>query len=142
MHNTIKKVRQKHGSVLAEAALIIPLLIGVTFFLIEFGNVLYFINSLNHIARTAARYASITTSYTGSSLVSNAGASSFLNTSNLTLTFSPDPSCPRSIGSTITIMVSYSYTPVINPFGLLNSSNSWAPVIMSSSVVRSEVSCD
>ena len=143
MHLIQKKLitRSSKGALMAEAALMIPILLGVTFFMIEFGNVLYLSNTLNQIARSAARYASVTSSYTQQSLISQSGASSLLkDVSKLTLTITPAPGAARSVGATITVNVQYSYTPVINPFGLLNSNHSWAPTIKSASVARSEVS--
>lgn len=132
--------RSYKGSVLSEAAIVVPILVGVTFFITEFGTVLYLSNTLNQIARSAARYASVTPAYTQQGVVNATSASTLLpDVSKLTLTITPSPGTPRSVGTTITVSVQYNYTPVINPFGLFNSSYSWAPVIMSSSVARSEV---
>ena len=132
--------RYTHGSIISEAALVIPILIGVSFVIIEFGNVLYLYNSLSQIARTAARYAAVTSSYTQESLISASGASSVLSdVSKLTLNITPAPGEVRNIGDIITVNLQYNYTPVINPFRLFNSNQSWAPVIKSSSVARSEV---
>lgn len=125
---------------MAEAALIIPLLLGIIFFIIEFGNVLYFTNTLNQIGRTAARYASITSGYTQAGVESASGASSLLEASKLTLMITPSPGTAISIGDTITVATSYNYIPAINPFGLIGSSTAWSPVLMSTSVMRSEVS--
>ncbi len=129
--------RSEKGAVIAEAALVLPLLLAVLFFIIEFGIVLYLSNSLNQIARTAARYASVTTSYTNQDLVNYTMASSILpNVNNLSLTSSPSS---RMVGDAITITVNYTYTPILNPFGLLYSSNSWSPTVRSVSVARAEV---
>ena len=126
---------------MAEAALMIPLLLGITFVIIEFGCVLYLSNTLNQIARTISRYASVTSSYTQQELVDASGASSLLpDLSKLTLNITPSPGAAKQVGSTITVTVKYNYTPIINPFGLFNSNQPWAPVIMSASVTRSEVS--
>ena len=114
--------------------------LGILFFLIEFGLVLNLTNSLNQIARTTARYASVTTSYTQQNLVTASGASSILpDVSKLTLTISPTIGTARSVGTTITVTAQYSYTPILNPFALLNSSNSWAPTVKSVAVSRCEV---
>lgn len=132
--------RNINGSVLAEAALAIPLLVGITFFIIEFGNVLYLSNSLNQVSRAAARFASVTPSYTTQQLIDASGAMSVLpSTSKLTLTSNPAPGSARSIGATITITAQYNYTPIINPFGLLESNKVWAPILRGVSVTRSEV---
>ena len=129
------------GSVMVEAAILIPILIGVTFFIIEFGNVLYLTNTLNQISRTAARYASVTSSYTQQGIIDASGASSLVpDISKFSLTVTPAPGVQRSVGSTITIEVQYSYIPIINPFGFFNINQSWVPVVRSSSVARSEVS--
>lgn len=133
--------RSSYGGIMVEAAIIIPLLLGVTFFIIEFGNVLYLSNTLNQIARTTARYASVTPSYTQQDLINASGASSLLSdVSKLTLTIAPSPGSAKTVGTTITVNVSYSYVPIINPFGFFNSNQSWAPQIMSASVTRAEVS--
>ena len=125
---------------MAEAAIIIPLLVGVSFFIIEFGNVLYLTNTLNQISRTAVRYASVTPVYSQQDLVNVSGAMSLLpDVSKLTLTISPTPGSQKSVGAQITVNVQYAYTPILNPFGFFNSNNTWAPIIMSASVGRAEV---
>ena len=133
--------RSYKGSVMAEAALVIPLLLGITFVIIEFGNVLYLENTLNQIARSAARSASVTPSYTQEELIDTSMASSLLpDVSKLTLTVVPAPGTARSIGASITVTALYSYTPLVNPFGFFNSNTSWIPQIKGVSTVRSEVS--
>lgn len=133
--------RSYKGSVMAEAALAIPLLLGVAFVIIEFGNVLYLTNTLNQISRSAARYASVTQSYTQQGLIDASKASSLLpDVSKLTLNVTPAPGAAKSIGTTITITTQYSYTPLINPFGFFNSNTQWAPQIKGISVARAEVS--
>ncbi len=133
--------RTVKGSVMVEAAILIPILLGVTFFIIEFGNVLYLTNTLNQISRSAARYASVTPAYTQQGIIDASGASSLVpDISKFTLTVTPVPGVQRNVGSTITIEVQYSYIPIINPFGFFNSNQAWAPVVRSSSVARSEVS--
>lgn len=134
-------MRKNTGSVLAEAALVIPLLVGITFFIIEFGNVLHLNNSTNQIARTAARFASVTPSYTNQQLIDASRAQDILpNVSRLTLTVTPAGGAQRNVGATITVTAQYNYTPIINPFRLLESNQVWAPVIRSTAVARSEVS--
>lgn len=136
-----KTSRPQKGSIMTEAALLIPILLGVAFFIIEFGNVLYLSNSLNQIARTTARYASVTPTYTQQNLIDVSGAMTLLpDVSKLTLTINPAIGAPKAVGATITVTVNYAYTPIINPFGLLGSGSSWAPTIMSASVSRAEVS--
>ena len=126
---------------MVEAAILIPILLGVTFFIIEFGNILYLTNTLNQISRTAARYASVTSSYTQQGIIDASGASSLLpDISKFTLTITPVPGAQRNVGSTITVEVQYNYIPMINPFGFFNVNETWAPVVRSSSIARSEVS--
>ena len=133
--------RSCSGGVMAEAALIIPILLGVIFFIIEFGNVMYLGNVVTQIARTAARYASVTVSFTNQDLINASNASKLLpDVSKLTLTIIPAPGAQRSVGTTITVTAQYNYTPVINPFKPFNSSQPWAPVLNKTSVTRSEVS--
>lgn len=132
--------RNNKGAVMAEAALSIPILLAIAFFIVEFGNVLYLFNSLNQISRSAARYAAVTPSYTTQQLIDNSGAVSLVpDVSKLSLNINPQVGAAKSVGSTITVTTGYSYTPIINPFNLLNSNQSWMPVIMSSSVIRAEV---
>lgn len=131
--------RSQNGAVMAEAALVIPLLIGITFVITEFGNVLYISNSLNQVARTMARYAAVSQNYTTNGLLTSAGASSVLNTSNITATITPNAGASRNIGDTITVTLVYSYTPIVNPFRLFNSNSNWAPNLRTSAVSRSEV---
>ncbi|MBI3589904.1 MAG: pilus assembly protein [Candidatus Melainabacteria bacterium] len=138
---SIKRKRSLEGSVIVEAAIVIPILVAITFFIIEFGIVLYLTNSLNQIARSAARYASVTPSYTNQGLIDASGASKLVpSISALTLTVTPAPGAAVSVGTTITVNVKYAYTPIINPFGLIGSKSSWAPTINSVSIARSEVS--
>lgn len=126
---------------MVESAILIPILLGVTFFVIEFGNVLYLTNTLNQISRTTARYASVTPVYTQQELIDVSGANQLLpDVSKFILTITPAPGAQKDVGSTITVQVQYNYTPIINPFGLLNSNQTWAPVVRSSSIARSEVS--
>lgn len=137
----ISKNRNKKGSVMVEAALTIPLILGITLFIIEFGNVLYLNNSLSQISRSAARYASVTPAYTQTNIVEASGANSLLpDPSKLTLTITPAPGTAKSVGTTITVTTSYNYTPIVNPFGLFKSDNPWLPSIMSTAIGRSEVS--
>src|SRR3989338_9259733 len=87
------------GSVMAEAAILIPILVGVTFFMVEFGNVLYLTNTLNQIARTAARYASVTPSYTQQQLIDQSGANSLLpDISKFSLDITPGPAVQKIVG--------------------------------------------
>lgn len=144
MFNTklIKKYlnRSNKGGVLAEAALTIPLLIGVTFFIIEFGNVLYLTNSVNQIARTAARFASVTPTFTNQDIITASGAMNILpDIARLNLTVNPAGGAQRAVGATITVTAQYNYTPIINPFGLLGSNQIWAPVVRGTAIARSEV---
>ncbi len=131
--------RSNKGAVMAEAALVLPLLIGITFIITEFGSVLYISNSLNQVARTAARYAATSQTYTTSGLLTQAGAGSVLNSAKLTLTVSPAAGAARNVGTAITVTVTYNYTPIINPFNFFNSMSSWAPTLRSVAVSRSEV---
>ena len=128
------------GSIMAEAAFAIPILLGIVFFVIEFGTVMYIANSLTQIARSAARYASVTTSYTNQDLINATNAKSLLpDVSKLTLSITPAIGGQKSIGTTISVTAQYNYTPIINPFGLFKSSQIWAPVLTKTSVTRAEV---
>lgn len=125
----------------AEAALVLPLLVAIAFFITELGNVLYLTNSVNQITREAARYASVTPAYTYEDLIRESGAADVLpDVSKLTLTSDPAPGATRAVGTKITIMAEYNYTPIINPFRILNLTQTWIPVIRSTSVARAEVS--
>ncbi len=137
----IYKRQNCRAGVMVEAAILIPILVGITFCIVEFGNVLYLTNTLNQIARTAARYASVTSTYTQQQLVNESGASSVLpDISKFSLTITPAPGVQKNVGTVITVQVQYSYIPTVNPFGFFYSNQSWTPVIRSSSVARSEVS--
>lgn len=133
--------RSKRGGVLVEAALVIPILAGITFFIIEISNVLFLMNSLNQVAREACRYAAVTQSYTEEDLITASGARTLLpDTSRLILNIDPAPGTSKNVGTKITVSVEYNYTPMINPFGIFNLDRTWLPSIKSSSVARSEVS--
>ena len=135
--------RSNKGTVIAEAAFILPLLLAVLFFIIEFGIVLNLVNNLNQIARSAARYAAVTATYTQQDLLTAANASSLVpDTSKLTLTISPTIGSTKNVGNTITVTTQYNYTPILNPYGLLiltMSSSNWAPVVKGAAVARAEV---
>ena len=133
--------RNRNGAVMAEAALVLPLLIGITFAITELGNILYISNSLNQLARTIARYASVSQNYTNAGLITQSGASSIVNTSNLTLTITPAAAASRNVGDQITVVLRYSYTPIVNPYRLFSfsSTTSWISSISSTAVARSEV---
>ncbi len=131
--------RNKNGAVMAEAALVLPILIGITFAITELGNILYISNSLNQLARTIARYASVSQTYTNNGLLTQSGASSIVNTSNVTLTISPAAGASRNVGDQITVTLRYAYTPIVNPYRLFNSTATWISTISSSAVSRSEV---
>ena len=141
--NLGKKLKRTFkGSVMVEAALILPILLGVTFFILEFGNVLYLINTVNEIARISARLAAVYPSYTTTQLISQCNASSVVqDVSKLSLTVTPSPGASRNVGDAITVTAQYTYTPYINPFKLLNfsSSQTFAPTIRSMAVARAEV---
>lgn len=126
---------------MAETALVIPILLGIVLFIYEFGSVFYISNSLSQIARSAVRYASVTSSYTQQNVIDASGANSLLpDIAKFTLTITPSPGIVKKVGDVITVNVQYNYTPIINPFGLFNSSQPWAPVLKSTAVARSEVS--
>lgn len=132
--------RRNTGSVLAEAVLTIPLIVGITFFIAEFGNVLFLSNSLNQITRSAARFASVTPAYTNNQLIQASRAQNILpDVSRLTLNVTPASGAQRNVGATITVTAQYNYTPTINPFRLLDCNSPWMPQIMSTSTSRSEV---
>ena len=133
--------RSARGGILVEAALAIPILTGLTFFIVEISNVLFLTNSLNQVAREACRYAVVTPSYTKEGLITASGAKQLIpNISKLTLNIDPVPGTNRNAGTKITVNVEYNYTPIINPFGIFNSDKLWIPSIKSSAVGRSEVS--
>lgn len=132
--------RSNKGAVLVELSLTLPILLGIIFFIYEFGNVIYLSNSLNVIARSAARYAAISPNTNTTSLKNIAGASSvFTDLSKLTLNVSPTPGASRQVGDPLTVSVQWSYTPFINPFNLFGSSSSWSPTLSSSAVSRVEI---
>ena len=136
-----KYIRTEKGAVTAEAALVFPLLLAILLFIIEFGIVLYLSNSMNQIARTAARYASVTANYTQNGTLTASGASSIVpDITKLTLTITPTPGSMVSVGASVTVTAQYNYTPIVNPFGLIPQSMvSWAPLVRSTSVARAEV---
>lgn len=135
------KLRSLHGSVLAEAALAIPLVIAALFFIIEFGNVLYLNNSVNQISRSAARHISVNSTYTNQDLINISGAMNILpDVGKLTFTITPQSGAQIRVGDPITVVTQYNYTPIVNPYRLLFLNNSWAPPVRGVSVIRSEVS--
>ena len=139
MVKKFNSTRSHKGAVMAEAALVIPLLIGITFVITEFGNILYISNSLNQIARTMARYASVSQNYTNAGLLSSAGAGSVLDTTKISITITPAAWAARSVGDTITVSLTYNYTPIVNPYRFFNANSNWAPNIRTSAISRSEV---
>ena len=139
LHNNLN--RSTKGGILVEAALVIPILTGITFFIVEVSNVLFLTNSLNQVAREACRYAVVTASYTKEDLITSSRANELLpDVSRLTLNIDPAIGANRNAGTKITVNVEYNYTPIINPFRIFNLNKSWIPSIKSSSVGRSEVS--
>jgi Flp pilus assembly protein TadG len=135
------KSRSIQGSILAEAALAIPLVVAALFFIIEFGNVLYLNNSVNQISRSAARYISVNSTYTNQDLINVSGAMNIVpNLERLTFTITPQSGAQVRVGDTITVTAQYNYTPIVNPYRLLFLNNSWTPTVRSVSVIRSEVS--
>lgn len=131
--------RKRSGAVMAEAALVLPILIGITFAITELGNILYISNSLNQLARTIARYASVSQNYTNAGLLTQSGAASIVDTSKVTLTISPAAGASRNVGDQISVTLRYAYTPIVNPYRLFSSSATWISSISSSAVSRSEV---
>ncbi len=135
------KLRSLHGSILAEAALAIPLVIAALFFIIEFGNVLYLNNSVNQISRSAARHISVNSTYTNQDLINISGAMNILpDVGKLTFAITPQSGAQIRVGDAITVVTQYNYTPIVNPYRLLFLNNSWAPAVRGVSVIRSEVS--
>jgi hypothetical protein len=55
----LKLLRQNHGSVMLEAVLTIPILISLTFAIIQVGTLFFMRNSLNHITFEMARSMSV-----------------------------------------------------------------------------------
>ena len=130
------------GALMVEVALVLPILLAIVFFVIEFGNILYMQKTVNEIARISARLAAVYPSYTTTQLISQCNASSVVqDVSKLSLTVTPSPGASRNVGDAITVTAQYTYTPYINPFKLLNfsSSQTFAPTIRGMSVARAEV---
>ena len=137
-----KHHRQNKGNVFAEAVVILPIIVAIAFFIVEFGNVLYLINSVNQIARSAARYASVTANYGDENdLLTSVNASSLVpDSSLLSLAITPAPNTTRALGDQITVTVTYAYTPVLNPFNIIDSSTSWAPMITGTCIASTSIS--
>lgn len=134
--------RDNRGVVMAELALGIPLLLVVMFVIIELGNTIYISNSINQVARTAARYAATNENYTISDVKDYAtlhGVDYVVpDISLLNLGISPTPGT-QNVGDIIIVTVVYAYVPFVNPFGLLGSNQSWSPTLVARAISRSEV---
>jgi len=105
------------GAVLAETALILPIVLGVTFAVIEFGRIFYYVNSLNHICRASARYASIGPNYTTTRLKTLSNATTLIPSAiTITLTVSPTTGTVRLVGDLITVTASIPFDPVFPDF--------------------------
>lgn len=138
------KSRNKRGAVLVEFALAVPLLLGILFFIIEIGNLFYLSNSLQQIARTSARYAATTESYSLTELKDYAtkhGSTNYVipDISKLSVSITPAVGT-QAVGDTITVTISYTYSPLIlNPMNFFGSGSSLAPTLKGIAASRAEV---
>ena len=141
MKKQASRKRNIKAAVMAEFVLSIPILLSILFFIIEFGNLFYYSNTVNYIARAAARYAAMNPTASESALISQAGsASAVSDVSGITLTVTPAPGATRNVGDTLTVEVEWDYVPIFNPFNLLDASHTtWAPTITSTAISRVEV---
>ncbi len=135
-------VRSNSGAALAEAAISIPLLVAIMLFVIEVGRFMYISNCLTQAANTAARYAAVHESYSSSDLVNYAtvqGMSYTIpNPENISIDLSPDEGT-QMVGDIIIIMLTYDYSPLVNPFILLPGEYSWPPPLMATAKSRAEI---
>ncbi len=131
--------RGNKGSVIGEAAIVIPLMLVITFGITEFGNIFFIKNKLSQLARAISRNASVSQNYNNADLLTQVNASALIDTSMLTFNISPTAGASRNIGDTITVTLSYSYDPVINPLRVIDSMATWISSINSSAAARSEV---
>jgi len=106
------------GNALLESALVFNLFILLVLAVIEFGFAVYAFNFVPYAAREGTRYASVRGANSGhpaqASDVSTyvKGEAIALNSSNLTVTttWSPD----NNPGSTVKVVVSYTYVPLLS----------------------------
>lgn len=126
--------RRSRGQALVEFAFAAPIFFVLLFGLVEGGRYVFYSESLNHAAREGARYAIIhgaasrpTTAQTGpgspdptGEAVKQAVRDAAVGMGNPDAIGIPDPEySPNNNrrGSTVTVTVSYTYTPVVSVFG-------------------------
>ncbi len=104
---------RKRGQSSAEFALVLPILLGLLFGIIQFGQILYTYSFIAYAAESASRYAMIHSSQsaqpaTAASILSYVqGLSNGLNQAQISVTPTWTPN--SNPGSSVTIKVSYIY---------------------------------
>ena len=105
--------RVRRGLALVETALVLPLLILLTFGVIEYGGLFWRYQQVQDVARQAARQAALVDSSQGkinatvSTLMTNNG----LQSSGYTVTYSPDPGAAQT-GTLVSVTISVPYQNV------------------------------
>src|SRR5438477_3413619 len=103
----LKNIFRRRGNAVLDMALVMPVLLSLTFGTVEYGHYFYVKHCLQGAAREGAR-AAITASAVNSDVttaVSNAMSASGLSSSGYTVTFTPSNISGLAEGTSITISV-------------------------------------
>ncbi len=135
--------RNSSGAIAAEAALMIPIIAGIIFCVIEFGRIYFYINGLSQIARSSASYVSTGPQYTTNELKTLTKANKIISDTNtLTLTLTPTTNSARSVGDLVTVVASIPYESIFPDFAMVFSGgavNMWPTEITVTAINRVEV---
>jgi Flp pilus assembly protein TadG len=132
----------RRGNAVLDAALVLPILLSLTFGTVEYGYYFFMKHSLEGAAREGARAAIVPSTQTNTPVtqaVANALNAAGLNSSTTTLdnkyTLTISPAVTSASGSAITVTLSATWGTVgIRPLGLIGS----AKVINGTAVMRKE----
>ncbi len=113
----VRSAAQNHGGSLVESSLVLTVFLLFAFGTMDFGRLVYAYNFCSFAARDASRYAAVRGSSSGSAATSATvktfvtGLAAGLDSTKLTVTttWAPDD----NPGSTVTVLVKYTYTPMV-----------------------------
>jgi Flp pilus assembly protein TadG len=118
MRKVMKKIartgsrRRRRGIAIVEAAILFPVLLMITFAMMEYGWMFLKMQQLNNTAEVAARLAAMptATNSTVTSEISTLMSGYGMGNSGYTTTFTPSDVSTASLGATVTVSLSVSYS--------------------------------
>ncbi len=124
------KTRGQRGAAAVEMALVLPILVGITFGIIQFGSILFLQNNMVSAAREASRKLAV-----GEVNVAEAEQAALDYLGNWSMNFTveanvPDPNDPNDTDVSVEITVPLKEAALVDVLGLFGTSDLKAAVTM------------